>query len=171
MADNGHSTLVEEYEIWHTPVIGAYILWEFTNSYQKTHKEKRGPIVLLHFLAGAILTDPVLMPILKRKTSLAQYVRHLRTGQGVLAYHRLHDRVRERMEWTMLAIDIAVAGGYLTWDVDTATLKAKSVRSRGDSASKRGERILEQAERAKALGRFFAKIEISKIAELLGVVF
>ena len=75
------------------------------------------------------------------------------------------------MEWTMRAIDIAVAGGYLTWDVDTATLKAKSVRSRGDSASKRGERILEQAERAKALGRFFAKIEISKIAELLGVVF
>ena len=166
-ADN--SLLVEEYRTWHTPVIGAYLLFLFTQSYSAAHPEGRNPIVILHFMAAAILTDDALADKLKRKTSLVQYVRHARNGDTSLHFMKLHERIRSRFRYTARAIDIAVAGGYLKWDVDSASLTACKLASRPGSGDFKTGRIKELGERAKLLGRIMARTTLPKTAELLGV--
>lgn len=165
------STLVAESHTWHTPVIGAYLLWRFTKAYQKSHTDKMPPIVLNHFLALAILTDSNLHPHLFRCTGIPQLARRFRTGTASAAYYRLHDRVRERLPYTVKAINIAVAGGFLKWDVDRGTLTAKAITSKDGSIDYATGEIATLGARAEVLGKFFAKHPLSKTAEALGVVF
>ena len=163
------SLLVDEYRTWHTPVIGAYLLYLFTEAYKGNHPEGRAPIVILHFITAAILTDDALADKLKRKTSLVQYVRHARNGDTSLHFMKLHERTRSRFSYTARAIDIAVAGGYLKWDVDSASLTACKLASRPGSGDFKTGRIKELGERAKLLGRIMARTTLPKTAELLGV--
>ena len=41
--------LVEEVKEWNTPVIGAYLLWHFTQGYVQNHPNGDAPVVVLYF--------------------------------------------------------------------------------------------------------------------------
>jgi hypothetical protein len=44
--------LVDEVKLWNTPIVGAYMLWKFTQGYCDGHPNGDAPIGLLHFVAS-----------------------------------------------------------------------------------------------------------------------
>jgi hypothetical protein len=69
-------TLVDEVKLWNTPIIGAFLLWRFTQGYCDNHQTGDAPIGLLHFVASAILISKELMkPISNKRANLQSYVR------------------------------------------------------------------------------------------------
>jgi hypothetical protein len=44
-------TIVDEVKLWNTPLVGAFLLWKFTQGYTENHPSGEAPIGLLHFIA------------------------------------------------------------------------------------------------------------------------
>jgi hypothetical protein len=50
--------LIEEVQEWNTPVVGSYLLWQFTNGFIQNHRQGDAPVVIYHFIASGIITEP-----------------------------------------------------------------------------------------------------------------
>lgn len=166
------SQLVEEVELWNTPLIGAYLLWRFTQGYCNNHATGEAPIALLHFIAVAILTSNRLVgPITNKRDNLQSYVRSFDSTQNADLLLTIQERIKEKKEYVLSAIDIAIAENLLVWEYNTGKLypcKAEQPVVRGKGLRKQ---IRLDGDKAEILGKWFSKHSVSAIAAYLKVVF
>ena len=163
------SVLVEEVRIWNTPIVGAYLLWSFTQGYVENHPHGESPIGLLHFIAMAILTDVKMVDNMRNnKEGLPAFVRSFESNKRFDRLLNIHERVGAKKDYTLASIDVAISQGLLSWEASTGKIyahdlakptKGKSVRT---SMKKHGVK-------AEMLGKWFSQHDISSITSYLKV--
>ncbi len=163
--------LVEEVQLWNSPSLGAYLLWKFTTGYCNAHSNGDAPIALLHFIAIPILTSNILSePISDRRKNLQSYINSFEDLKNSDILLSLQSRIKNKLKYTLDAIDIAISYGLLYWDIENGKLypgknenKVKRGRSLKPSVVKFGNR-------AEILGKWFAEHSIASITSHLKVV-
>ncbi|NRR04786.1 hypothetical protein HP570_21465 [Brevibacillus sp. RS1.1] len=164
--------LVEEVKLWNTPIIGAYLLWRFTQGYCKGHPHGDAPIGLLHFLAIAILTNKdLLKPINKKRDDLQSYARSFEKSKDTDVLLSIQQRVKEKSEYTLAAIDIAISMGLLMWDMESGKLYPRDIRIPTGRGKALKSAIKREGEKAELLGSWFSKHDLLTIEAYLKVVF
>lgn len=164
--------LAEEVKIWNTPLVGAYLLWKFTQGYCAGHPNGDAPIGLLHFIAIAILTNSKLLdPISNRRNDLQSYARSFEASKDSDILLVIHDRVKEKREYTLAAIDIAIAEGLMFWDTESGKLYPRDNSSHFNHGKAIKGALLRDGKKAEILGKWFSKHELPTIAAYLKVVF
>lgn len=164
--------LVEEVKLWNTPIVGAYLLWEFTKGYLSEHPTGDAPIALLHFIASAILTNKELLePISGRRDDLQSYARSFEESKESDILLTIHERARQKREYTLASINIAIAEGLLVWDVDSGKLYPRELSKKPSSGKTLRANIKKDGKKAETLGKWFAKHDVPTIAAYLKVVF
>lgn len=164
--------LSEDIVLWHTPAVGAYLLWRFTAGFCAGHGTGDAPVGLLHFIAAAILTNKELSKtISEKRDSLQSYVRGFEDLKKSDLLLNIQERAREKREYTLAAIDIAVAEGLLVWDMETGKLLPRAVKARAAHGKALKESFNRDGKKAEILGRWFAQHEPAAIAAYLRVIF
>lgn len=134
---NDSSIFAEEYRIWHTPAIGAYLFWRFATIYVAPSKgvlHSPPSCVLFFILAGVLRQTAIVKNYIPGRRTLITLIKAIKKGGDADLIDMIHDRVRETMPYTSQAIDIAVAAGMLEWDFDEATLMPQKMNSVSGSA-------------------------------------
>jgi len=164
--------ILEEVKIWNTPIVGAYLLWRFTQGYCAGHPNGDAPVGLLHFVASAILTNKKLLePISNRRADLQSYVRGFEDAKNSDLLLNLQERVKNKREYTMAAIDIAITEGLLVWDVNSGKLYAQALVKRPPIGKTLRGSVEKDGRKAEILGKWFSKHDFNTIAAYLKVVF
>ena len=164
--------LVDEVKLWNTPIIGAFLLWRFTQGYCSGHPHGDAPIGLLHFLASAILTNKELLkPISNQRDDLQSYARSFENTKDSDILLSIQRRIREKREYTLAAIDIAIAEGLLVWDVESGKLYPRDLMKRPSRGRALKKNIISEGKKAEILGEWLSKHDISTIEAYLKVVF
>jgi hypothetical protein len=170
MTDQQGSILAEEVRQWNTPILSAYKIWEFTNGYIESHSEREAPVALLHFIAIALLSSPQLCKLISnRRKNLQSFVLGVEDHKLTDILISLQDRISQRKQHTLSAIDIAVHSGLVSWEPETGRLyahklKKKPIRGKNLRSSVKGEGL-----KARILGSWFAEHEPHIIANYLRV--
>ncbi|CAO5676591.1 MAG: hypothetical protein HEEMFOPI_02025 [Holosporales bacterium] len=163
--------LSDEVKIWNTPSIGAYLLWRFTNGYTQNHPTGDSPPGVLAFIASGILTNYELLDqVSDKRKSLQSYVRSFEENKKIDLLLGLQKNIAGKKEYTLSAIDIAIASGLLFWDKETSKLYSYGLippKKRGLSPRAGNIKIGNKAE---VLGKWFAKHDIHTITTYLKVV-
>lgn len=166
------SRLVEEVKIWNTPIIGAYLLWRFTQGYSKGHQFGDAPIALLHFVATAILTSKELTEFISnRRSNLQSYIRSFEENKNSDILLSLQERIKDKKEYTLAAIDIAISEGLMVWDVETGKLYARNLSEKSGKGNNIRKQTQSEGKKAEILGVWFSEHEIIDIESYLKVVF
>ncbi|MHB1629233.1 MAG: three component ABC system middle component [Bacilli bacterium] len=166
------SKLAEEVKVWNTPILGAFLLWRFTQGYSKEHPRGDAPIALLHFVAAAILTNKDLLNLISNKRdNLQSYVRGFENSKQSDILLSIQQRTRDKRTYTLAAIDIALKEGILTWDTESGKLYPHDILNKPSRGRGLREGIRRDGEKAEILGRWFSKHDVPTIAAYLKVVF
>lgn len=164
--------LVDEVRLWNTPIIGAFLLWRFTQGYCNGHPHGDAPIGLLHFIATAILTNKELLkPISNQREDLQSYARSFENTKNTDVLLSIQARIREKREYTLAAIDIAISKGLLFWDVESGKLYPRDPMKRPGRGKALRKDIIREGKKAEILGCWLSKHDISTIEAYLKVVF
>lgn len=164
--------LVDEVKLWNTPIIGAFLLWRFTQGYCSGHPNGDAPIGLLHFLASAILTNKELLkPISNLRDDLQSYARSFENTKDSDILLSIQQRINERREYTLAAIDIAIAEGLLVWDVESGKLYPRVLTKRPSRGKALKKDITSDGKKAEILGKWLSNHDIPTIEAYLKVVF
>lgn len=171
---NNSSIFAEEYRIWHTPTIGAYLFWRFATIYISTAKGlKREPpsCVLFFILAGILRQKELVSKYIHRRKSLVTMLKAIRKSGDADLIDTIHNRVRETMSYTSQSIDIAIASGMLEWDFAKAALIPQKVNSVSGSAKYRDSKYFDQLVLVvESLAKMFSDVpNASDVAALLKV--
>ncbi|MDD2284393.1 MAG: DUF6521 family protein [Paludibacter sp.] len=165
-------TLVDEVKLWNTPIIGAFLLWRFTQGYCDNHQTGDAPIGLLHFVASAILISKELMkPISNKRANLQSYVRSFENTKNSDILISLQQQIIDKREYTLAAIDIATAEGLLVWDAESGKLYPRNLSKRPGRGKKLNVLMVREGKKAEILGKWFSEHDISSIESYLKVVF
>ena len=161
-------TLVEEVRVWNTPIVGAFLLWKFTEGYISNHPSGDAPIGMLHFIALPILLNRTLnSAISNRRDDLQSFIRSFEDAKTSDLLLSIHDKVAEKKMYTLQSIDIGVSNGLLYWDYDTGKIYSKSVKNiRGNRLRSSLEK---EGNKAQILGRWFAKHDLNVIIDYLKI--
>ena len=163
--------LAEEVLQWNSPCVGAYLLWQFTKSYSEAHPDGDAPVALLHFLAAPILTCKKLLdPISNHRANLQSYVRSFEDSKGSDILLGIQELVIDKREYTLAAIDIAIATGLIIWDVDSGKLYPYNSSIHPQNGNSLKSNTVKNGKKAEILGKWFAEHNISTIATYLKVV-
>ncbi|MBX4267548.1 three component ABC system middle component [Clostridium estertheticum] len=164
--------ILDEVKLWNTPIIGAFLLWRFTQGYCNGHPHGDAPIGLLHFLASAILTNKELLkPISNQRPDLQSYARSFENTKNSDILLSIQHRVMEKCEYTLAAIDIAIAAGLLVWDGESGKLyPCNLIKSPGRGKALKKD-IVSEGKKAEILGKWLSKHDIPTIEAYLKVVF
>ena len=163
--------LVEEVKIWNTPLIGAYILWRFTKGYCENHETGDAPVGLMHFIANAILSSPNLVErISNRRPDLQSYIRSFEDKKESDLLLTVHERIKEKRQYTLESIDIAVSEGLLVWDLETGKLYPKNLTKRPSRGKNIKPALDRNGTKAEILGSWFSQHELDSITTYLKVV-
>lgn len=163
---------VEEIKIWNTPIIGAYLLWRFTQGYVDGHKIGDSPIALLHFVACAILTnDKLSEPVNNRRKNLQSYVRFFEEKKESDILLNLQSRIKEKLSYTLTAIEIAISEGFLVWDIESGKLYPRVLSKKNKIGNALRPKMKSDGNKAEVLGKWFSEHELSTIGTYLKVVF
>ncbi|WP_407270380.1 three component ABC system middle component [Radiobacillus sp. PE A8.2] len=163
--------LVQEVKIWNTPLIGAYLLWRFTQGYSNNHPKGEAPIAILHFIAIAILTNNRLLDaISNRREGLQSYIRSFEDNKDIDLLLSIHSKVGERKSYTLKAIDIAVGQGLLIWDPTSGRIYPCDLVKRASNGKALKNKIKREGDKAEILGKWFSKHDIPTITTYLKVV-
>lgn len=166
------SKLVEEVKTWNTPIIGAYLLWRFTQGYCGGHEVGDAPIGLLHFVASAILTnDKLMLPVNKKRKNLQSYVRSFEDKKNSDILLNLQTRIKEKLGYTLAAIDIAISEGLLVWDIESGKLYPRKLTKNAGRGKALRPKIKTDGNKAELLGKWFSEHDLSTIGAYLKVVF
>ncbi|MEK4369618.1 three component ABC system middle component [Paenibacillus sp. FSL R5-0473] len=164
--------LVDEVKLWNTPILGAFILWRFTQGYCAGHPNGDAPIGLLHFVASAILTNKKLLkPVTNQRDGLQSYARSFEESKQSDILLSIQQRVKDKREYTLASIDIAISEGLVMWDIESGKIYPRALNkkpSRGKGLKTPIKRIGDQAE---ILGKWFSKHDLITIEAYLKVVF
>lgn len=163
--------LVEEVKQWNTPIVGAFLLWRFTQGYCSKHPNGDAPVMLLHFLATAVLTNKKLLEsINNRRKSLQAFIRGFEENNNSDLLVGLNQRVLSKRKYTLDCINIAISSGLLVLDFDSGKLYPRDVKKAKRGASL-GHLIRRNGDKAEILGTWFSSHDLSTIAAYMEVVF
>jgi len=164
--------LIDEVKRWNTPVVGAYLLWRFTDAYAKNHPTGASPIGLLHFIAMAILTNQGLAgPISNHRKGLQSYARSFEENSSSDLLLSIHDDVMQKRQDTLSSIDMGVAEGLLVWDAQNGKLHARELVKNPRRGRSIKESVKKMGMKADILGKWFSQHELPAIATYLKVRF
>lgn len=164
--------LAEEAKVWNTPIIGSFLLWEFTKGYYYEHPNNEAPIALLHFVASAILTnEDLIRPISNKRNSLQSYIRSFEDSNNVDLLLSIQERTRSLFKYTLVAIDIGVSEGLFSWDNNSGKIYPKSLEKKPTRGKNLRAKAKSDGKKANILGKWFAQEDISTISAYLKVVF
>jgi hypothetical protein len=164
--------LIEEVKIWNTPIVGTYLLWRFTKGYIKAHPTGDAPIGLLHFLAAAILTsEKLLINISDKRENLQSFVKGFEDKKDADILINIQERVKDRLQYTMQAIDIGIAEGLLAWDVESGKLYSKEITKSPTKGNNLKPVHVKNGHKAEILGKWFSEHDLIAISSYLKVVF
>lgn len=164
--------LVEEVKLWNTPIIGAYLLWKFTHGYCKGHPHGDAPVALLHFIATAILTNKELLkPINNQRDNLQSYIRSFEISKTSDILLSIQQRVKDKCEYTLNAIDIAISEGLLVWDLESGKIYPRNLTSTVGRGKALKSTIKREGDKAEILGRWLSQHDLPAIEAYLKVVF
>lgn len=164
--------IVDEVKQWNTPMVGAFLLWRFTQGYCKAHPNGEAPVALFHFLAAAVLTNPQMLDTISdRRDSLQSYVRSFEENRTSDILLGVQDQVRDKRKYTIEAIDIAVSSGMLIWDVDNGTLYPCELKKKPKRGNALKAPVKRYGNKAEILGKWFSAHDLSTVAVYMGVVF
>jgi len=163
--------LVEEVQEWNTPIVGAYLLWQFTNGFVHNHIKGDAPIVIYHFIACGILSEPsVCDAISGHRPNLASFIRWFSEERKSDLLACINQQVIRNRSYTMKSIDIAVSYGLLAWDIETAKLFPVTAFRAKKGTSTRGISVQKLGEKAKILGKWFSQHDLSTVVAYLGII-
>ena len=166
------SQLVEEVKLWNTPIVGAYLLWRFTQGYCAGHPHGDAPIGLLHFIANAIFTNKKLIkPISNQRADLQSYARSFENTKDTDILLTIQERAIEKRKYTLAALDIAIAEGLLVWDAESGKIYPRDLPKRPDHGKGLKGAYVKDGNKAEILGKWFSKHDLLTIAAYLKVVF
>ena len=166
------SSFVEEYKIWNTPILGAYLLWRFTQGYCAGHEIGDAPIGLLHFVASAILTNKrLIQPVSNQRKNLQSYVRSFEDKKDSDILLNLQSRIKEKRGYTLAAIDIAISEGLLVWEVESGKIYPRKVTKKARKGKTLRPKIKSDGNKAEVLGKWISEHDLSTIGAYLKVVF
>jgi hypothetical protein len=165
--------LVEEVREWNSPIIGAYLLWRFTQSYVHNHPSGDAPVVILHCIANTLLTSiDFNLLISNKRPNLASYVKGFSESEykksDVLAC--LPQRIRSQLKNTIQAIDISVTTGLLVWENESAKLFPREGIKPVRGTATKGIAVQAIGRKAEILGKWFANLDVLTITSSLGVL-
>ncbi|QJD96251.1 hypothetical protein HH214_10440 [Mucilaginibacter robiniae] len=165
------SELMEEVRLWNTPIVGAFLLYKFTQGYMSSHPNGEAPMAIQHFIAIAILTNERLKaPISNLRENLQSYVKSFEDNRSSDILLSIQERIKDKLPYTWSSIDIAVANGLLYWDVDEAKLYARlSERSPGYGNAPKAQ-VKKDGEKAEILGRWFSQHTINAITAYFKII-
>jgi hypothetical protein len=163
--------IVEEVKLWNTPLLGAYQMWMFTKGFCEHHATGDAPVGLMHFIASAVLTNSKLSErINRRRDNLQSYIKSFEDNKESDLLLSIHERVKDKKQYTIESIDIAVSEGLLVWDAQSGKIYHKNVNKK----SARGKSIkgvaAESGKKAQILGKWFSEHDINSVATYLGVL-
>ena len=165
------SELLEEVRLWNTPVVGAYLLYRFTQGYVSRHDIGAAPVAVHHFIAIAILTsDRLKAPISNKRENLQSYVRSFEDSHSSDILLGIQERVKEKLSYCWTSIDLAVAKGLLFWDFDGAKLYVKPEESVPAYGHGPKQQLKKDGEKAEILGQWFAEHDITTISSYLKII-
>ncbi|MGN0842966.1 MAG: three component ABC system middle component [Kiritimatiellia bacterium] len=158
--------MMETIRMWHTPYIGAYLLWRFASGYSSASSGRAAPLMLF-FIAAALATDrQYYEPVAKR--NFKTYHRYFIEKKKLSALVVLQGVINAKREYTCAAIERAVAGGFLEWNSETGTLAARPLKPQ-KKASLLDDETKRAGNAAEKIGEWFAGESLSDICVLLGV--
>lgn len=164
--------LVDEVKLWNTPIIGAYLLWKFTQGYCSGHPHGDAPIGVLHFVASAILTHKELLePINNHRNDLQSYARSFENTKNSDILLSIQQRIKDKREYTLAAIDIAISKGLLVWDMESGKLYPRELKKRPGRGRGLKSKITNEGNKAEILGKWLSGHDIPAISAYLKVVF
>ncbi|WP_286805563.1 MULTISPECIES: three component ABC system middle component [unclassified Marinimicrobium] len=165
------SNLVEEVRVWNTPIVGSYVLWRFTTGYTDHHSEGNPPVLLLHFLASAILTNKRLSdPVTNLRNDLASYARSFTDKGDVDLFLSIQDRVNKTKSYTLSSIDLAIHHGLLFLNPEDACLYPKTLTGKPRRGMTPKQSVKSLGNKAETLGKWFSAYSVSQVSTLLKVV-
>ncbi len=158
--------MTETIRMWHTPYIGAYLLWRFASGYCTASSGRAAPLMLF-FIAAALATDrQYYEPVAKR--NFKTYHRYFIEKKKLSALVVLQGVINAKREYTCAAIERAVAGGFLEWNSEAGTLAARPLKPQ-KKASLLDDETKRAGNAAEKIGEWFAGESLSDICVLLGV--
>lgn len=164
--------LVEEVKVWNTPIIGAFLLWRFTQGYCEYHPTGDAPIGLLHFVALAILTNERLSkPISNSRKDLQSYIRSFEENKDSDILLSIQDRIKKKRRYIFEALDIAVADGLLAWDTETGKIYAKPLSNNPKKGNKLKTSAAKEGLKAEVLGKWMSQHNLATIGTYFKIVF
>lgn len=165
------SLLAEEVRIWNTPLYGAFLLWCFTDSYEKNHPNADAPSALLHFIALPILTSPALKDsVSDRRKNLQSYVQGFEDKKRSDILLSLHDKINTKKNNTLASIDAAIYSGLLSWDLESGKLYSHNLQKKPIRGSSLRSSLIQDSHKARVLGKWLSEHDIPTIASYLRVV-
>lgn len=165
------SNLVEEVKIWNTPVVGAYVLWRFTQGYTDHHSDGRSPVLLLHFLASAILTNKRLSdPVNNNRKDLASYARSFTDKADVDLFLSIQNRVNMTRSYTLSSIDLAIQHGLLFLNPEDACVYPKKMSGKPSRGMAPKQSVKSLGNKSETLGKWFSAYPVIQVSTLLKVV-
>ncbi len=165
------SRLVEEVKEWNTPLVGAYLLWQFNKSYVENHPVGDTPIVIEDFVAYTLLINNCYNENINgHRENIASYIRSFTENNKSDLLACLSDRIREQMCIAMESIDIAVSVGLLAWDIDSAKLFPILEFSPKRGSGGKGISVLSLKRKANILGKWFSNSDMNTALTSLGVI-
>lgn len=165
------SSLAEEVRVWNTPIVGSYMLWRFSQGYTDYHPEGLSPILLLHFIASAILTNQRLSdPVNNRRKDLASYVRSFANKKDVDLLLSIQGRVNATKFYTLSSVDLAIQKGLLVLNPDDACLYPRNLSKKPSRGMAPKPSVRSMGNKAETLGRWFSAYPVSQVVSLLKVV-
>jgi hypothetical protein len=157
-------SIVEEVRLWNTPLVGAFLLWKFTQGYTENHADGDSPIGLLHFIALPILSSKKLASMVSdRRDDLQSFIRGFEDKKQTDLLLALQDKIYERKGQTLKSIDVAVHTGLLTWDVESGKIFARNVNKTIERQYRLRPVHEQEGKKAYILGKWFSKHDLNSI--------
>jgi hypothetical protein len=162
--------ITDEVKRWNNSIVGAYLLWRFTDEYTRNHSSGEAPVALLHFVANAILsTSGLLEEVRDGKGGLASFALKLdeKSKRKADMLATIQDRIIATRVNTLLAIDMATANGLLVWELEACKLHARALKAKPRRGMNVRDSMKRLGNKAGILGKWFSRHDLNAIAKYL----
>lgn len=165
------SIIIDEFKEWNTPVIGSYLLWQFSLGYYENHKDKQMPTLIHEILAFPLLFSKVYSDrISNRLESISDYVRKFTETKDSDLLLSYSNKVSEYKVLVMKSIDIAISLGFIGFDSENALIIPIDDITSVKGSKAKLEPYMSLGKKAKILGKWFSEENLSTLTAELGVV-